>query len=83
MDNPKQIDFDEDIVQIIGTMIRRTKNVTAIQMELFTILSKYYEKAEGVFGALLTCLNMYIIHAENIIKNNPALLKMVIYIIYM
>ena len=80
MGNPLQIDFDEDIIQIIATMIRKTKSVTAIQMDLFTILNKYYDKAEGVFGALLPCLNMYILHAETIIKSNPDYLKMVYYI---
>eukprot|EP00826_Nyctotherus_ovalis_P038153 TRINITY_DN355_c0_g4_i1.p1 TRINITY_DN355_c0_g4~~TRINITY_DN355_c0_g4_i1.p1 ORF type:complete len:979 (+),score=242.38 TRINITY_DN355_c0_g4_i1:128-3064(+) len=62
--NPKDIEFDEDIVDVVKILIDRYAGVSLNMEKIFPVLPKYFEKAECVFGNLLGVLNCYLFYGK-------------------
>lgn len=62
--NPQDIEFDEDIVDVVKILIDRYAGVSLNMEKIFPVLPKYFEKAGCVFGNLLGVLNCYLFYGK-------------------
>jgi len=62
---PKEIDFDDDIVQAITTLIEHRKGISENMAKIFPHLINFFNKYEKMFGSLLPTLNAYIYFGKN------------------
>ena len=72
---PQKIDFDDDVALLIWSCIKLSQRITHAQKTIFKCFEPIQEKYKGVFGNLLTCLNMYIIHNEGWLSESPESIK--------
>lgn len=68
--NPKEIDFDDDIILFEVTVMRRCKTVTNIAWSIFAQLPLVQEKYDNTFVQLFQILNCYIFYGSEVLKNN-------------
>eukprot|EP01022_Parablepharisma_sp_SALTPOND_P004337 TRINITY_DN120113_c2_g1_i1.p1 TRINITY_DN120113_c2_g1~~TRINITY_DN120113_c2_g1_i1.p1 ORF type:complete len:870 (+),score=95.57 TRINITY_DN120113_c2_g1_i1:4814-7423(+) len=64
--DPKDIEFDDDLIQIITTLIKKHKAVSENMAKIFPVLPKFFEKYKGVFGNLLQTLNCYLYYGKDL-----------------
>jgi hypothetical protein len=70
MEDPKKIDFDEDIIYIIYMLIKQREKVTGISFGLIKNLSKYIEKVGGLILDSYKLINLYLAYStEQILAN--------------
>ena len=60
LENAEFIDFDDDCGQVVGLIIKFTKQVTQTCKVVFPLVPKIHAKYKGVFGNLIQAVNMYI-----------------------
>lgn len=58
---PEKVEFDDDIALLISTLIKLSGQITKVQKTIFPYLERVHAKFNGIFGNLLSCLNMYIV----------------------
>lgn len=54
---PDTIEFEDDIVLVLKTFIKKTKRVSETIWKIFPFLKKVFDKNEHTFGNLLDTLN--------------------------
>ena len=64
MADPVSIEFEDDIVLVIKSFIKRTKTVSPVLWKLFPELPRVFTKNELVFGNLLDTLNYYLLFGK-------------------
>ena len=64
MVRPNSIDFDDDIIFCLNSLMKKSKKVSPILSKIFPYLPKFQEKYKGIFGNLLQTLNSYILYSQ-------------------
>jgi hypothetical protein len=77
MQAPEKIEFDEDILLIVGSLIKVSKGVTDTQMQLFPLFERVFEKYNNEFSHLFNTLNQYIIHGRQRLASNIQYVELV------
>lgn len=72
---PEKIDFDDDISLLLATSIKLSKRLTETQKAIFKCFEPMHSKYKGIFGNLLTCLNMFIVYNDGWFSENPDAVK--------
>lgn len=70
--NPLDIDFDDDIIFCIQSLLKKTKEASPIMRKIFPVLFKFQEKYKGLMGNLLQTVNMFIVNAKDIFEGDAA-----------
>jgi hypothetical protein len=78
MADPSMIEFEDDVVLIIKTFIKKTKHVSESMWKIFQCLSKVFEKNKLCFGNLLDTINQYMLVGKGEIANQRSFLEMLI-----
>ena len=60
IENPSVISFDEDLVILIKTLIKKKGSISPIVWEMLPHLPKVLAKNKQSFGNLMDCLNHYL-----------------------
>ena len=63
MVRPNSIDFDDDIIFCLNSLMKKSKKVSPILIKIFPYLPRFQEKYKGIFGNLLQTLNSYIVYS--------------------
>ena len=75
MMDPKQISFEDDIVLMLKSQIRRRKEITPIMWDVFSQLPKVLEKNKHCFGNLFETINYYLIVGKVQLAQQPEHIK--------
>ena len=67
MTNPKDVDFDDDMVFCAYALIKKTKTCSLMMQEFFPYLQMFQNKYEGMLANLTNCLNAYIVYGQDFI----------------
>jgi hypothetical protein len=71
MNEPKNIDFDEDIINVIYLLIKYNQKVTPLALSLIKNLYKYCDKVGGLLLDLYMLVNVYLAYGtEQILSNS-------------
>jgi hypothetical protein len=76
--NPKEIEFDEDIIDVVRILLNVQGKITLNMAKIFLVLSKYFEKAGFVFGSLLEVLNCYLSYGKLLFSQNKEWVDMLL-----
>jgi hypothetical protein len=76
--NPENIEFEDDIVLVMKTFIKKTKNVSPTLWAIYPHLIKVFEKNKRSFGNLLDALNQFLLHGRNELINDKSKLVMLV-----
>lgn len=68
--DPSQVEFEDEIVLVIKSFIKRKQQVSEILWQMFPHLPKVFEKNKFVFGQLLDTLNYYLLFGKEQILSN-------------
>lgn len=68
---PEQIEFEDDIVLVLKSFIKKRQSVSPTLWTIFPQLTKVFIKNKHVFGNLLDTLNYYLIYGKDYIAQNP------------
>ena len=61
---PQSITFEDDILLMLKSMIKKSKTVTPIMWEMFDHFPKILSKSRGQFGDLLYTLNAFMVYGK-------------------
>lgn len=75
IEDPKSIEFDDDIILFEVSVMRRCEIVTEIGWNIFSQLGKVQEKYDNTFVQLFQILNCYIVYGKQVLVNNMEMLK--------
>lgn len=64
MIDPSKIEFEDDIILVLKTFIKKSKRISDTLWTLFPHLFKVFEKNKYVFGNLLDTLNQYMLNGK-------------------
>jgi len=82
MVRPTSIDFDDDIIFCLNSLMKKSKKVSPILMKIFPCLPKFQEKYKGLLANLLHTLNSYLLYSQNTTEGNifedPTILNMIV-----
>ena len=71
MNDPKNIDFDEDIINVIYLLIKHSQKLTPLTLSLIKNLYKYCDKVGGLLLDLYMLVNVYLAYGtEQILSNS-------------
>eukprot|EP00826_Nyctotherus_ovalis_P065241 TRINITY_DN9585_c0_g2_i2.p1 TRINITY_DN9585_c0_g2~~TRINITY_DN9585_c0_g2_i2.p1 ORF type:complete len:992 (+),score=287.84 TRINITY_DN9585_c0_g2_i2:271-3246(+) len=62
--NPANIDFEEDLMKVIGLVIKRQQRLSENMIKLYPLLELVYEKGKRVLGNMLQLVNNYLIYGR-------------------
>jgi len=68
MIDPSQISFDEDIVLVIKSFIKKSKSVSPTLWTLFPLMGNVFEKNKQCLGNLLDTINFYLVFGAETIS---------------
>ncbi|MFS8160536.1 MAG: hypothetical protein ACMG6E_10105, partial [Candidatus Roizmanbacteria bacterium] len=77
--NPDSIEFEDDIVLVMKTFIKKTKKVSPTLWTIFPHLIKVFEKNKRSFGNLLDALNQFLLHGREELINDKSKLVMLVH----
>lgn len=80
--DPTQIDFDEDILLLIATFIKKSKRITSLERGLYKFVGFYFDKYHNVFGNLFDTLNSYVFYGSDFLSNDKQCLDLVFLFFY-
>ena len=75
IENPKQIEFDDDIILFEVSVMRRCQRVTEIGWNIFTQLGKVQDKYDNTFVQIFQILNCYIHFGKDLLVTNIKLIE--------
>lgn len=78
MVDPTKIEFEDDIVLVLKSFIKRMKSVSPILWTIFPFLTKVFEKNKKTFGNLLDTINYYLLFGRDFIAASPTHIEMII-----
>jgi importin-8 len=67
---PQLIDFDDDIVFCLCSLMKKSKQVSPTLRKIYQYLPKFQLKYKGIFGNLLPAINMYIIYGKDFFETS-------------
>ena len=76
--DPRQIEFEDDIVLTLKSFIRKTGTVSPTLWTIFPHLAKVFEKNKKTFGNMLDTINMYLVNGRDILGVNREYLRMIV-----
>ena len=79
--NPSKIDFDEELLDILKTLLNNSETVTPLSKEIFSYLGVIIDKNSGMDIQMFKILNLYIVKDDGFIFNNENNLKNLIEIL--
>lgn len=62
--NPANIDFEEDLMKVIGLVIKRQQRLSENMIKLYPMLELVYEKGKRVLGNMLQLVNSYLLYGR-------------------
>lgn len=62
---PEKISFEDDILLLLKSMIKKSKSVTPVMWEMFDHFPKILAKSKGQLGDLLDTLNSFMIYGKD------------------
>ena len=71
MVEPRAIDFDDDVVFCLSSLLKKGRYASTILRKVFPFLRHFQEKYKGIFGNLLQALNLYIVHGRDMFTDDP------------
>lgn len=72
MTDPEKVEFEDDIVLVLKSFIKKMKGVSPILWTIFPFLAKVFEKNKKSFGNLLDTINYYLLFGKEYIAANAA-----------
>jgi importin-7 len=75
---PEQIEFEDDIILVLKSFIKKTQSVSPTLWTIFPHLTKVFAKNKLVFGNLLDTLNYYLIFGRDYLAQTPDNLNLLI-----
>lgn len=81
MINPGQISFDEDIILVIKSFIKKSKAVSPTMWTLFPLMRNVFDKNKHCLGNLLDTLNFYLVFGAEAISQNNEYIQMLLAIV--
>ena len=63
---PHKISFEDDILLILRTIIKKRKLVTPIMWEIFDLFPNVLQKSKGALGDLLDAINSYMQYGKEV-----------------
>jgi hypothetical protein len=78
MEDPTKIDFDDDIMLLVSTFIKKTGKISETCWTLFGTFPKFFQKYLGMFGNLFPALNNYIIYGKDVLIQQPQLVDLIL-----
>ena len=75
MNEPKKIDYDEDIINIIYNLIIHNEKLTPLTLSVIEHLYKYCAKIEGLLLDMYELINAYLAYGTDNILSNENLAK--------
>eukprot|EP00347_Sterkiella_histriomuscorum_P023425 403334689 len=70
VENPFGIDFDDDIIFCLCSLMRKSKKVSPDLKQIFQYLPRFQAKYNGRFGHMLEALNYYIVYGKDFFEND-------------
>jgi hypothetical protein len=67
---PSAIDFDDDIIFCLCSIMKKSKTVSQTLRKIFPFLLEFQTKYKGVFGHLLEAINYYIVYGKDYFEDN-------------
>lgn len=71
MVDPKEIEFDDDLVFCVDALIKKSQSVSKTMQDIFPYLENFQSKYKGVLANLTSCLNSYIVYGFEFFSSNP------------
>ena len=78
MIDPTKIEFEDDIVLVIKSFIKKTKSVSPTLWIIFPYLTKVFNKNKDAFGNLLDSINYYLLFGKEHLALNRENLNVII-----
>lgn len=78
MVNPAQISFDEDIVLVIKSFIKKSKAVSPTLWTLFPLMRNVFDKNKHCLGNLLDTINFYLVYGAETISQNKEYIQILL-----
>ena len=72
---PTNIDFDDDIVFCLQSLMKKSKVVSPNLRKIFPFLHMFQIKYKGIFGNLLQAINAYLIYGKDFFEDSTENLK--------
>jgi hypothetical protein len=76
--DPTKIEFEDDIVLVLKSFIKRKKSVSKNLWIIFPHLEKVFTKNKDSFGNLLDTVNYYLLYGKEFIAENKDYLNMIL-----
>ena len=77
MSDPLKISFEDDIILMLKTQIRKRKEVSPTMWEIFQMLPKVLDKNKHAFGNLFETVNYYMIVGKQQLAESPESIKVI------
>jgi len=71
MANPKEIDFDDDIISVACTLIQKRHKISGSFQALFSVLNLTFQKYKGYLKPLIILYNHYLLNGSEFFKEIP------------
>ncbi len=68
MHSPNKIDFDDDIIQIMSTLIKAMKNLPKVAVTMLPDICQVLRKNKGLTKELFFLINLYLINSNGILE---------------
>jgi hypothetical protein len=78
MVDPSKIEFEDDIILVLKSFIKKTGQVSPTLWTIFPHLTKVFEKAKNTFQNLLDTINQYLVNGKEYIATNRDYLTMIV-----
>ena len=78
--DPKNVEFDEDLIQYIAILIRRRESISENMAKLFPFMKQYYDKHGGCFGSLMKTVNYYLYYGKEQFMANKVWLEQIMHL---
>ena len=69
-EDPTKIDFEDDLIFFIDSLIKKSQNCSEIYQEIFPYLKKFQVKYKGMLANLTSCLSSYLFFGSEFIIQN-------------
>lgn len=67
---PSNIDFDDDIIFCLTSLMKKSKVVSPTLRKIFPYLPKFQMKYKGIFGNLLQTINSYLMYGKDFFEGS-------------
>jgi importin-8 len=74
---PSLIDFDDDIIFCLTSLMKKSKVVSPTLRKIFPFLPKFQLKYKGIFGNLLQTINSYLMYGKDFFENSVSNLQQI------